>query len=272
VKGFADRAQLVNYDQYRALMEGHLAHIWEWYTGLIIWKTQNPWTAMRGQMYDPYLDPNAGLYGLHHANVPLHVMCDPTTGMLMVVNNTFRPCHDLMVQARTFDRAGKDTLVFQWFVEIGPSTMQKIESLGRVLKKNFAIEGGFLELRLLDVSRRVLDRNLYWYPDSTGTYTGLQCMPVAEVEAIARSAESGKIDLSIENPPGGPLAFFLRVSLVDPVSGKRILPVFYSDNYISVLPGENETITIECPSRLRTTGAFVSVSGWNVPEKQIRIE
>ena len=57
VKDFADKAQLVNYNQYRALMEGFSAHMWEWYTGVIIWKTQNPWTALRGQMYDYYLDP-----------------------------------------------------------------------------------------------------------------------------------------------------------------------------------------------------------------------
>jgi hypothetical protein len=64
IKDFGLKAQLVNYDQYRGLMEGFSAHQWDWYTGVIIWKTQNPWTAMRGQMYDYYLDPNACLYGL----------------------------------------------------------------------------------------------------------------------------------------------------------------------------------------------------------------
>jgi mannosylglycoprotein endo-beta-mannosidase len=59
---FARKAQLVNYDQYRGLAEGFTSHMWDWYTGFIIWKTQNPWTAMRGQMYDYYLDPNACLY------------------------------------------------------------------------------------------------------------------------------------------------------------------------------------------------------------------
>ena len=61
---FAEKAQLVNYNQYRALIEGFSAHMWDWYTGSIIWKTQNPWTALRGQMYDYYLYPNACLFGL----------------------------------------------------------------------------------------------------------------------------------------------------------------------------------------------------------------
>src|ERR1041384_1114979 len=78
MKDFTKKAQLVNFDQYRALAEGFTAHKWDWYTGFIIWKTQNPWTAMRGQMYDYYLDPNACLYGLRSGSENLHVMCNPS--------------------------------------------------------------------------------------------------------------------------------------------------------------------------------------------------
>ena len=28
-------------------------------------------------------------------------------------------------------------------------------------------------------------------------------------------------------------------------SGQRVLPVFYSDNYVSLLPGERKTLTVE---------------------------
>jgi len=67
-------------------MEGVLSsHMWDWYTGTIIWKTQNPWTALRGQMYDYYLDVNACLYGLHNGSEPLHVMFDPVENMVMIV-------------------------------------------------------------------------------------------------------------------------------------------------------------------------------------------
>jgi hypothetical protein len=272
VRDFAERAQLVNYDQYRALMEGHFAHMWDWYTGIIIWKTQNPWTAMRGQMYDYYLDPNAGLYGLHHANEPLHVMCSPMDDMLFVVNNTFRPRHDLMLQARTFDIAGKDSLVFQWFVEISPSAVQRIDTITTALKKCFGREGGFLSLRLLDISRNVLSHNLYWYPDSAGIYSGLQRLPEAKVKVMARRAGEGRTEVIIENPAGGPLAFFLRISLLDANSKKRILPVFYSDNYVSVEPGERQTYIIEHAPDAGPAGSLLSIKGWNVSEQFLGIE
>jgi mannosylglycoprotein endo-beta-mannosidase len=272
LRDFADKAQLVNYDQYRALMEGHFAHMWEWYTGLIIWKTQNPWTALRGGMYDCYLDPNAGLYGLHHADEPLHVMLSPSDWMLVVVNHTFRPCHDLMVQARTIDCAGKDSLVFQWVVEIGPSTVQKIDTIRKsFLEKSLLVEGGFMDLRLIGPSGNVLSENLYWLPDSAGSYTGLQHMKKAEVDLEARRAGDGCIDVKIANAAGGPLAFFNRLSVVDRKTKKRILPVFYSDNYVSVLPGEQKRISIEYPPHVSISDAVISLRGWNLSERFLDI-
>ncbi len=272
LKDFADKAQLVNYDQYRALMEGHISHMWDWYTGVIIWKTQNPWTALRGQMYDYYLDPNAALYGLHHADEPLHVIYDPVGGMLMVANHTFQPYHDLMVQARAYDMAGKDSTVLQWIIEISPTSVQKIESVRKFLGPLFASQGGFLSLRLINSSRKVLSDNLYWLPDSTGNYSGLQQMKKADVNVEARRVSAGRIAVKISNPAGGPLAFFNRISLVDSTTHKRILPVFYTDNYVSVLPGEEKTVFIDYTREVNASDAEVSISGWNVDEQYLDIK
>ena len=47
-----------------------------------------------------------------------------------------------------------------------------------------------------------------------------------------------------------------------------MLPVFYSDNYVSLLPGESKTITIEAPaSALGADQPLVVVDGWNVTVK-----
>jgi mannosylglycoprotein endo-beta-mannosidase len=272
LKDFADKAQLVNYNQYRGLIEGHSAHMWDWYTGVIIWKTQNPWTALRGQMYDCYLDPNGGLYGLRHAGMTLHAMYNPVDGMLMVVNNSFVPQHDLMIQAKAYNIAGRDTTVLQWLVELVPSSVQKIESVKSKLDKFLSAQGGFLSLRLIDKSQKVLDDNLYWLPDSTGIYSGLQNMSKAEISAAALKESAGQIKVTINNPQGGPLAFFNRISLVNSVTKKRILPVFYSDNYFSVLPGEEKTVFIDYTNKDNINNAEVSINGWNVDEQYIDIK
>ena len=82
----------------------------------------------------------------------------------------------------------------------------------------------------------------------------------------------GRIEVKISNPAGGPLAFFNRVSLLDRKTKQRILPVFYSDNYISTLPGEEKTISIEFPTDLSTSDAIVSIKGWNVTERYLDIQ
>ena len=55
--------QLVQYEQYRALFEGYLAHQWSYYAAVLLWKSQSPWPALRGGLYDPYLETNGGYWG-----------------------------------------------------------------------------------------------------------------------------------------------------------------------------------------------------------------
>jgi hypothetical protein len=272
LKDFAFKAQLVNYDQYRALMEGFSSHMWEWYTGTIIWKTQNPWTALRGQMYDYYLDVNACLYGLHSGSEPLHVMFDPVENMVMIVNNTFSFHRDMMLEVRAYDMAGKERTLTQVYEEIGPSAVRKYLPLGEQVHNMRKEKGVFLSLRLLDGQRQAISDNFYWLPDSAGRYSGLQQMSKAAVSVAARSSGAGKVTVTLRNPAGGPVAFFNRLSLVDPATKKRILPVFYSDNYVSVVPGESRTVTMEYTPVKGQAMPEVSVEGWNVDERIIRLE
>jgi mannosylglycoprotein endo-beta-mannosidase len=271
VKDFAFKAQLVNYDQYRALIEGFSSHAWDWYTGVIIWKTQNPWTALRGQMYDYYLDPNACLYGLHNAGAPLHAMCSPGDGMIMTINNTFHSWHDVMLQVKAVDIDGKESLLGQVLCDISPTSVQKYFSVKGGTEKLREKQGVFLIVRLLDAGKQILSDNLYWLPDSSGNYSGIQKMKQAPVKAELRTISEGKIEVTISNPENSSVAFFNRISLVNDRTKKRILPVFFSDNYISVLPGEKKTVIIEYSPSIVKEKAVVSLAGWNVKEQYLPI-
>jgi hypothetical protein len=264
IKDFAMKAQLVNYNQYRALMEGFSSHMWEWYTGSIIWKTQNPWTSMRGQMYDYYLDPNACLFGLRKGSELVHIMCNPVTKRTMIVNNSFEPINDMMLVAKYYDIEGNETLLIQEIAYIDASDSKKIIPLS--LTDRLKDDGGFLYLQLLDRHGNQLSDNFYWYPNAEGKYTGLNKMKEADIRVSAKTIASGKVEVSITNPKGGPVAFFNRIALVDAKTGERVLPAFYDDNYISVAPGETRTVTVDHQSP-KGIGLKVAVYGWNVKEK-----
>jgi hypothetical protein len=268
---FAFKAQLVNYDQYRGLMEGFSAHMWEWYTGAIIWKTQNPWTAMRGQMYDYYLDPNACLYGLHSGSEPLHIMYNPITGVVMAVNNTFKPRSGMMLIVKAYDMDGKETTLTQVFADIGPTLAKKYLSIKKEVDKLAADKGIFLDLEFQDADKKPITQNIYWIPDSKGNYSGLQKMKKSELTVTAKYLRPGKVEVTLTNGKQNVPAFFNRVAITDAGTKTRLLPVFYSDNYVTVLPGEQKKIAIDCDQFKNNKNIQVSINGWNTPSSFIDI-
>lgn len=270
-KDFAAKAQLVNYNQYRALIEGFSAHMWDWYTGVMIWKTQNPWTAMRGQMYDYYLDPNACLYGLHNGSEPLHVMYNPLNGMVSIVNNTFETRRDLMLVVKTYDMSGKEKQITQVFEEILPSSVKGFVPIKSGVDKLTKEEGLFLSLQLLDLKKSIVSDNLYWLPDEHGEYSGLKKMAPSKLIIKAVQTAPGTVRVSLTNPTDAPVAFFNRLSLIDGQTHDRLLPVFYSDNYVSVLPGEQKSIIMNYDVGKYSKTPLVSLSGWNLKEQSVPV-
>ena len=269
---FAMKAQLVNYTQYRSLIEGHTAHMWDWYTGTIIWKTQNPWTSLRGQMYDYYLDVNACLYGLRTGSKPLHIMMNPTDSMVMLVNNGFERAANLMLEAHIVDvNTGKDTMYSQVFSEVGPAMTQKIFPLTGFLSSLNRKTGTFVLLRIRNERKELLDENFYWLPGADKQFTALQQMPKATIRVSAVETEKGKLRLVMSNDAKNTVAFFNRIALVDADTDKRILPAFFSDNYVSILPGEKKIIEVEYPAEFSNKERNVEVYGWNVPKTFVRL-
>jgi hypothetical protein len=267
---FAFKAQLVNYDQYRGLMEGFSSHMWDWYTGTIIWKTQNPWTAMRGQMYDYYLDPNACLYGLHNGSEPLHIMYNPVNGMVMAVNNTFKTRSSMMLVVKAIDMDGKEVTLNQVFADIGPTMYKRYFSIKDEVDKLAAKEGIFLELQLLDTNKKPITENVYWLPDSKGNFSGLERMKQSQLVTTARYLGPGKVEVTLSNDKQNVPAFFNRISITDDTTHARLLPVFYSDNYVTVMPGEQKKIIIDC-DHFKGKKMQVSVNGWNKNLQYIEI-
>jgi hypothetical protein len=62
-----------------------------------------------------------------------------------------------------------------------------------------------------------------------------------------------------------------KLTLLDSASGLRILPAYFSDNYISLLPGEVKQITIDYRSTLGQGAPKVAIRGWNVPSGTLTV-
>ncbi|MCK7555452.1 hypothetical protein MKQ70_10725 [Chitinophaga sedimenti] len=194
-------------------------------------------------------------------------MYNPVDGMIMSVNNGFTYARNLMLEVKTYTMSGRDSLLTQVFVEAPPTTVQKYLSEKRRLDKLREKEGVFLSLKLINTNKEVVDENLYWLPAADGSHSGLQQIPAA-TPAVTAVKVGSDIAVTISAPANGPVAFFNRLSIVDAQTKKRVLPVFYSDNYVSVLPGERRTVLI---SGALKDGALVEVEGWNVGQKFVEV-
>ncbi|QES88214.1 glycoside hydrolase family 2 protein [Rhizosphaericola mali] len=270
LEDFARKAQLVNYDQYRSLIEGFIGHQWDWYSGIMIWKTQNPWTALRGQMYDYYLDPNACLYGLRTGGQVLHGMWNPADSSIYIANNSFKKADNIMLSVKVYDMNGKDSVLTNVFSEAIPQNSKKIMYISHALKELGKKDGLFLVVELKNDKKALLDQNIYWLPNKEGDYTGLNKMPTSKVDVAYKKVKDGKITVTFSNPKDATVSFFNRVSVVDKQTGDRVLPTFYSDNYVSILPGEQKTIEIEYPFQSGKNYSL-EVDGWNKKATQINL-
>ncbi|MDR3250101.1 MAG: beta-glycosidase [Tannerella sp.] len=267
IESYCKYAQVVNYDQYRAFMEGWASHIWEWYTGILIWKTQNPWTSLRGQMYDWYLDVNASLYGTRKGCEPLHPLYNRATRQVELVNTALGN-HNVTVKATVYDRQGKILAEKKAETEIAPNSVKKL--FDAPAPQN--IEGVyFLKLSLEEAGKEVTS-NIYWLTTTPNDYTSLESLPqtTPEVEIALNkhnNAYSGSIVLAAKDR----ISFFNRIKVFDKTTGKRILPVHYSDNYITLMPGDRQKIDISFDSALPEEQVEIVVAGWT-SDKAVRIK
>jgi hypothetical protein len=62
----------------------------------------------------------------------------------------------------------------------------------------------------------------------------------------------------------------IKLTLKDAATGQRILPAFYSENYISLLAGEERTITIAFPTG--ESKPAIGLRGWNLDTETIAVK
>ncbi len=176
----------------------------------------------------------------------------------------------MMLEVKSFDIEGNEKLITQVFSNVNASDAKKILSVRKDIEALSSKGGGFIQLRLLDENKQILSENLYWFADEKGNYSGLNSIKKSDLNVTSRYLKSGQIEVTLTNPSGGPVAFFNRISLVDKKSSKRILPVFYSDNYISVVPGAQKKITLDYTPQ-RGEEIAVTLEGWNSKERIIQV-
>jgi hypothetical protein len=270
LKDFVSRAQIAGYDQYRSLIEGHNSHMWDWYTGVMVWKSQNPWPALKGQFYDWFLDQNAGFYGFKHAAAPIHLQFNPSDSAVYIVNATPKERKGIRLEALLADENGKQI----WKkAQDGSVAANSVVKLWDVDLRGTPARVHILRLKITYVSTGLpMDDNTYWLPYNDDRMALMQ-LPEARVVGQMMKNSNGKFTIDLANS-GDVAAFFVRMKVIRTTDREMVTPVFFDDNYIVLLPGEKKSIIVDTSmltEENKSTPLVLHLEGINLPVQVIRL-
>jgi hypothetical protein len=262
---FVRKAQLMNYESYRAMYEGRNAQLFHPTTAVITWMSNPAQPSFVWQLYHHDLEPNSSLFAVMKAGELVHIQLNEATNELQVINNLPEPLAGAVAHVAIYNLDGTLASEHDTPVTAPPSSAT---TLGPVELPASISAVHFVKLDLKDAQGKPASSNFYWQalPEQPDELSDLGDMPPVTLDAkVERSVAPGQqfITVTLHNPTGH-IALMTHLQLRNKVSGDRILPVFDSDNYISLVPNETRTITLEADASEFKGDALVVIDGWNV--------
>jgi len=271
---FARKAQLANYEAFRAMYEGRNAMLFRPTTAIITWMSNPAQPSFVWQIYHYDLEPMSSYFAVMHAGEMAHIQFNESTtgamgGHVQVINNRPGPLTGLVAHVAVYNLDGTQAYAHDTPLAAAP---EAATDLGPIDFPATLSAVHFIKLELHDEAGRLLSGNFYWraQPDQQDDLTALNQLPMVTLTATVKTEDregytgaARRLTVTLHNPTSQ-IALMAHLQLRRK-SGERVLPVFYSDNYISLVPNETRTITIDAAaSDFHGEDALVVVDGWNV--------
>lgn len=284
LEDYAMKAQAIAYDDERAMFEAYRRNKGKT-TGVIAWMLNNGWPSMLWHLYDYYLAAGGGYYGTKKGNELVHIQYSYDDRTVVAVNDSPEAVVGLKATVEMYDF--ELTKVFskeQGAVDVPTDKSVVVAALPEIpdLTPTY-----FVKLLLRDAQDQVVSENFYWLStkadvlawdqtDWWGTpttehadLTELNTLPQVTPTVTAAAGATDKdreVRVTVQNDTDA-LAFMVRFRVTKGMGGGEILPSTWSDNYLSLLPGETRQVTAHFAADvIGNDKPVVVVSGWNVPE------
>ncbi len=283
---FCDKLYAMNYNSARGMFEAYARHKYE-ALGITTWKYNAAWpAALTWQYVDWYKRATAAYYGAKKACMPLHALYAHDDQGLYVVNSYYEPRAGLTLYHAVYGLDGQKHLEEEHPVSVDADGCTRVTSFEA---PDAAGDPYFLRLELRNTNGLPESINTYWLsrtpdipgksgetpedifytePKSVADFSALNLLPEAVLDAVP-SWEKEILSLELRNT-SPTIAFQVELALADPETGLEMAPVYWSDNFITLFPGEKRVVTAE------TAGAdkkpVLRVRGFNVVETLVLAE
>jgi exo-1,4-beta-D-glucosaminidase len=294
-KGLDDyllKSQAMAYEGERAMFEAYSRNKYTSSTGVIQWMLNNAWPSTIWHLFDYYLEPAGGYFGTKKACEPLHVQYSYDDNSINVVSGLYEKSSGLTVNVRLYDVNLQQRFSKQVQTDVEADAVRKVLTLP-VESFSPPSPAYFIDLQLQSSDGKIVSENFYWLSAKKNTYewnktsyrftpvssyedlTALQSLPDARIEASGSlvRGENGSVAHVLVKNPSDKLAFQIHLGIRKSGDAQEILPVFWNDNYIELLPGESREMTARyLPSAAVSGSVELSVSGWNIPSATVPLK
>ena len=275
VEEYCVKSQVFQNEAIKAMFEAFAGNKYK-SSGIIFWMYNSAWPKMYWQFYDYYFMPNGSFYGAKTACEPLHIQYCYDDKSIKIVNCFYKEFKGLVAKINLYDFNMKVISSSKMDVAVESDANLKISTLDvpKDITKVY-----FLKLELDDAAGKQVSSNFYWLcsdGDEKADFTDLNKLPEANIIVTAsdlkKEGNRCRLSMTIENPGTG-LAFAVNPKILKLNSKEPVLPVFWGDNYFSLLPKEKRVLQVEFDLKdLNGEKPLLKVEGWNVNavEKEIK--
>ena len=270
LEDFERKAQLMDYVSYRAIFEGFQAHLWARNSGRLLWMTHPSWPSNSWQIYSSDYDTAAAYYAVKKACEPVHAQLNLPDFTLGVANISRAAQSALSLRTRIVSLDNRLLAERVDSLDVAANSVATLAPLD--LESLLAREALVLvKLTLTDSRGAILSDNLYWQGRDAASQRRLMDLRPQSIAVSAHARKAGddtRVDVVVRNQGRAP-ALAAKITMLDE-RGARVLPVYYDDNYVALLPGESRRIEVLCPAGSARC-ARVSLRGWNAETREVAV-
>jgi exo-1,4-beta-D-glucosaminidase len=275
VEEYSMKSQVLQYEATRAMFEAFSGNKYR-SSGIIYWMYNSAWPSMYWQLYDYFFAPNGAFYGTRKATEPLHIQYFYNDKSVGVVNSHYKDFNGLKASLKVYNFSLEEVYSRELPLDIKSDESKKLSFAGMPENPGDVY---FLKLRLTDASGKEISSNFYWLSskgDENADFLALNTLQQVNLNYSISTLrkENGKcyLTLEVENPSNS-LAFAVNPKIILQGSKDLVLPVFWDDNYFSLLPKEKKSVNVEFKAEDLGGGIpLLAIDGWNIKktEKEIK--